>query len=104
MGKNDYWQNYDGLVMNCQNWVSQNLKANGVDSAGAEDFYYQNTDRLQRVIKPAVKEQVKEVTNLASAVDKFLSWISGGAWGLKKGGIVGRGGVIMNRGRRVGQM
>lgn len=104
MGKNDYWRNYDGLVMNCQNWVSQNLKANGVDSAGAEDFYYQNTDRLQRVIKPAVKEQVKEVTNLASAVDKFLSWISGGAWGLKKGGIVGRGGVIMNRGRRVGQM
>ena len=109
MGANDYWQNYDGLVMNCQNWVSQNLKANGVDSEGAEDFYYQNTDRLQRVIKPGVKDTVKEVTSVASAFDKLLSWISGGAWGLKRGGAVARGGyisrggVIMNRGRRVGQ-
>lgn len=110
MGANDYWQNYDGLVMNCQNWVSQNLKANGVDSEGAEDFYYQNTDRLQRVIKPGVKDTVKEVTNVASAFDKLLSWISGGAWGLRRGGAVARGGsiarggVIMNRGRRVGQI
>ena len=109
MGANDYWQNYDGLVMNCQNWVSQNLKANGVDSEGAEDFYYQNTDRLQRVIKPGVKDTVKEVTSVASAFDKLLSWISGGAWGLKRGGAVARGGsisqggVIMNRRRRVGQ-
>jgi len=103
MGANDYWQNYDGLVMNCQNFVSQNLKANGVDSEGAEDFYYQNTDRLQAVIKPAVKESVKEVTSVASAFDKFLSWVSGGAWGLKRGGAVGRGGVIMNRGRKVGR-
>jgi hypothetical protein len=103
MGKTDYWGNYDGLIMNCQNFVSQNLKANGVDSEGAEDFYYQNTDRLQNVIKPAVKEQVKEVTSVASAVDKFLSWVSGGAWGLKRGGTIGRGGQIMNRGRRVGQ-
>ena len=69
MGENDYWQNYDGLVMNCQNWVSQNLKANGVDSDGAEDFYWQNTEHLQDVIKPAVKEQVKEVTSLASGLD-----------------------------------
>jgi hypothetical protein len=89
--------------MNCQNFVSQNLKANGVDSEGAEDFYYQNTDRLQAVIKPAVKESVKEVTSVASAFDKFLSWVSGGAWGLKRGGAVGRGGVIMNRGRKVGR-
>ena len=88
MGENDYWQNYDGLVMNCQNWVSQNLKANGVDSDGAEDFYWQNTEHLQDVIKPAVKEQVKEVTSLASGLDKFLSWISGGKWGLAKGGLV----------------
>lgn len=104
MGANDYWQNYDGLVMNCQNWVSQNLKANGVDSAGAEDFYYQDTKHLQAVIRPGVKDAVKEVTNLASAVDKLLSWISGGAWGLRRGGAIGRGGVIMNRGRRVGQI
>ena len=88
MGENDYWRNYDGLVMNCQNWVSQNLKANGVDSVGAEEFYFQNTDHLQDVINPAVKEQVKEVTNLASGLDKFLSWISGGKWGLEKGGMV----------------
>jgi hypothetical protein len=109
MGANDYWQNYDGLIMNCQNWVSQNLKANGVDSQGAEDFYYQNTDRLQRVIKPGVKDAVKEVTSVASAVDKLLSWISGGAWGLRRGGRVGKkqqyGGTVYKRGaRRVGSI
>ena len=110
MGATDYWGNYDGLVMNCQNWVSQNLKANGVDSEGAEDFYYQDTNHLQAVIRPGVKDAVKEVTSFASAVDKLLSWISGGAWGLRRGGAVARGGsisrggVIMNQGRRkVGQ-
>ena len=96
MGENDYWGNYDGLIKNCQNWVSQNLKANGVDSKGAEEFYYQNTEHLQDVIKPTVVEHVKEVTDLSSAVDKLLSWVSGGKWGLAKGGLL--------RGRRIGNM
>lgn len=103
VGANDFWQNYDALDQNCQWFTSNLLKANGIDSAGAEDFYYQNTDRLQTVIRPAVKTQIKEVTNVASAVDKFLSWVSGGAWGLKRGGAVGRGGMVMNRGRKVGR-
>jgi hypothetical protein len=88
MGETDYWGNYDGLVKNCQNWVSQNLKANGVDSQGAEEFYYQNTGKLQSIIKPSVQAHVKEVTSLASGVDKFLSWISGGRLGLKRGGVL----------------
>lgn len=109
VGAKDFYGNYDGLVQNCQ-WFTMNLlKANGLDADAAEEFTLQNTDRLQRLIKPGVKDAVKEVTTVAEAFDKLLSWISGGAWGLRRGGAIGRGGsiarggVIMNRGRRVGQ-
>lgn len=88
MGENDYWQNYDGLVKNCQNWVMQNLKANNVYDKEIEDFTFQGTEELQLGINPYVKGAMKEVTNLASGLDKFLSWISGGAWGFKRGGTV----------------
>jgi hypothetical protein len=93
MGADDYWQNYDGLVKNCQNWVMQNLKANGVYDKGIEDFTFQDTEELQLGINPYVKGAMKEVTQLASGLDKFLSWISGGAWGFRMGGRVRKIGV-----------
>jgi hypothetical protein len=89
MGENDFWQNYDGLVKNCQNWVMQNLKANNVYTQAIEDFTFQDTQELQLEVSPYVKGAMKEVTNLASGLDKFLSWISGGSWGFKRGGKVG---------------
>jgi hypothetical protein len=103
MGEGKYWQQYNGLTNNCQKWVESNLKANNVDSVGTKEFYYQDTQDLIDAIDPSVQDFLEETTDVASAVDKFLSWISGGAWGLKRGGTIGRGGQIMNRGRRVGQ-
>lgn len=87
MGEKDYWGNYDGLVKNCQNWVMQNMKANGVYTQALKDFTFQDTQELIDEVSPYVKGAMKEVTSVASALDKFVSWISGGRFGLKRGGF-----------------
>jgi hypothetical protein len=88
MGKDDFWRNYEGLRNNCQWWVENTIAANGLSRSKANDFAYQDTQELRDAINPEVQEAMKEVTSLASGIDKFLSWISGGAWGLAKGGMV----------------
>jgi hypothetical protein len=88
MGEKDYWGNYDGLVKNCQNWVMQNMKANGVYTQALKDFTFQDTQELIDEVNPYVKGAMKEVTSVASALDKFVSWLSGGRFGLKRGGFV----------------
>ena len=88
MGEKDYWSNYDGLQKNCQNWVMQNMKANGVYTQALKDFTFQDTQELIDEVNPYVKGAMKEVTSVASALDKFVSWISGGRFGLKRGGFV----------------
>lgn len=87
MGEKDYWGNYDGLVKNCQNWVLQNMKANGIYSEALKDFTFQDTQELIDEVNPYVKQGMKEVTSVASALDKFVSWLSGGRYGLKRGGF-----------------
>lgn len=88
MGKDSFWRDYDGLRNNCQWWVENTISANGLSRSKAHDFAYQDTQELRDAINPEVQEAMKEVTSLASGIDKFLSWISGGAWGLAKGGMV----------------
>jgi hypothetical protein len=91
------------------------VAANGLNREKANDFAYQDTQELRDAINPQVQEVLKETTSIASGIDKFLSWISGGAWGLAKGGIVPRGyhrmpdGTLMansmhKKGKRIGDM
>jgi hypothetical protein len=88
MGKDDFWRNYEGLRNNCQWWVENTVAANGLSREKANDFAFQDTKELREAINPTVQEALKETTSIASGIDKFLSWISGGAWGLAKGGMV----------------
>lgn len=88
MGKDDFWRNYEGLRNNCQWWVENTIAANGLSRSKANDFAYQDTQELRDAINPEVQEAMKEVTSLASGIDKFLSWLTGGAFGLAKGGMV----------------
>lgn len=90
MGENKYWQGYNPLVNNCQKWVESNLQANDVDSKAAKDFYYQDTEDLIQAIEPNVQDFLEETTDVASGLEKFISWLSDGAWGFKKGGMVRR--------------
>lgn len=90
MGKDDFWRNYEGLRNNCQWWAENTIAANGLSRSKANDFAFQDTQELRDAINPQVQEALKETTSIASGIDKFLSWISGGAWGLAKGGMIGR--------------
>jgi hypothetical protein len=103
MGEGKYWQEYNPLTNNCQKWVESNLVANDIDSAGSKEFYFQDTQDLIDAIEPSVQDFLEETTDVASGLEKFISWLSGGYFGFKRGGAVGRGGVIMNRGRKVGR-
>lgn len=88
MGKDDFWRNYEGLRNNCQWWAENTIAANGLNREKANNFAFQDTQELRDAINPQVQEALKETTSIASGIDKFLSWISGGAWGLAKGGMV----------------
>jgi len=90
MGENKYWQAYNPLTNNCQKWVESNLAANDIDSAGSKEFYYQDTQDLIDAIEPSVQDFLEETTDVASGLEKFLSWISGGYFGFKRGGVMGR--------------
>lgn len=94
MGEADYWGNYDGLVKNCQNFTMKNMQANGIYSPAIKDFAFQNTDELIADVDPLVQKGAFETTQLLEAADKFLSWLSGGRWGVfAKGGTVRRIGL-----------
>ena len=90
MGEGKYWQEYSPLTNNCQRFVESNLQANDIDSAASNEFYYQDTQDLIDAINPSVQDLLEETTDVASGVEKFLSWLSGGAWGFKRGGEIGR--------------
>ena len=90
MGEGPYWQNYNPLTNNCQKWIESNLKANNIDSKAATDFYFQDTQDLIDAINPSVQDALEETTSLASGVEKFISWLSGGYFGFKRGGVIGR--------------
>jgi hypothetical protein len=89
MGKDDFWRNYDGLRNNCQWWAENTVAANGLNRQEAREFAFQDTQELRDAIDPDVQELAKEGSGLLSGIDKFLSWISGGSWGFKRGGEVG---------------
>lgn len=90
LGEKDFFGNYDGLTRNCQ-WLIMNLlKANGLSSKAVANFTVQDTEELQDNIEPFVKDSLKATTDFASGLDKFASWISNGAFGLKHGGLIKR--------------
>jgi hypothetical protein len=90
VGEANYWGNYSGLTRNCQWWVMNNLKGNGIYDKDIEKFTLQDTEELQLEMNDYVKAGMDELTQTASALDKFVSWLSGGLFGLKRGGRVRR--------------
>jgi len=90
MGEQKYWMGYNPLTNNCQKWVESNLAANDIDSAASKEFYYQDTQDLIDAIEPSVQDFLEETTDVASGLEKFISWLSGGFFGFKRGGVMGR--------------
>lgn len=85
VGSSDFFGNYSALNQNCQ-WLLKNLlNANGISSG--DKFIYQDIKDLKESM-PITGAIADEATDLASGIDKLISYISDGKLGLKRGGRV----------------
>jgi hypothetical protein len=82
MGEDDFYSNYSALDKNCQ-WLMKNLmKSIGRDE---DKFLYQDVTNIKKEIE-GTSNIADEITDGASTIDKFISWLSGGKLGLRRGG------------------
>jgi hypothetical protein len=88
LGEDDFFGNYTALDHNCQ-WLLKNLlNANGIKSG--DKFIYQDVKNIKEAVGQGTNIVANEATDLASGIDKLVSWLSGGKLGLKRGGKVKR--------------
>jgi hypothetical protein len=85
VGEDNFWGNYQALSQNCQWFLKNLLNANGITSA--DKFIYQDVKNIKDDLKQT-NIIANETTDLASGIDKLVSWISNGKMGLKHGGKV----------------
>jgi hypothetical protein len=88
VGEEDFWQNYQALNQNCQWWIKNLLQANNIYSDDIDKFVYQDVTQLRSDIQ-GTSDVANEITDLASGLDKLISYVSDGKSGLKRGGLVG---------------
>jgi hypothetical protein len=88
IGEDDFFGNYSALDHNCQWLLKQLLNANNITSA--DKFIYQDVKGIKESVGEGTNVVANETTDLASGIDKLVSWISGGKLGLKRGGKVKR--------------
>jgi len=86
IGEDDFFGNYSALNKNCQWLLKQLLNANGITSA--DKFIFQDVKGIKESVGEGTNVVANETTDLASGIDKLVSWISGGKLGLKRGGKV----------------
>ena len=85
IGEDDFWQNYSALNKNCQWWIKNLLQANDLYTDSITKFVYQDVNQLKEDIKKT-SDVADEITDLASGIDKLVSYVSNGKAGLKRGG------------------
>lgn len=85
VGEEDFFQNYSALKQNCQWWIKNLLKANNSLSDETEKFIMQDVTQLKEDIQKT-SDVADEITDLASGIDKLVSFVSSGKAGLKRGG------------------
>jgi len=86
IGDDNFFGNYSALNQNCQ-WLLKNLlNANGITSG--DDFIYQDVKNVREAVGGVTEYIANQTTDLASGIDKLISFISSGRFGLKRGGRV----------------
>jgi hypothetical protein len=86
MGEDDFFGDYTALEKNCQWFLKNLLNANGITSANK--FIFQDVKSIKESVGDVTNVVADETTDLASGIDKLVSWISGGKLGLRRGGKV----------------
>ena len=85
----NFWGEYDPLSSNCQQWVTKVLKRNNL-LGNASSFINQNMEALIKGLPNWTKIKSKEITDVASYVNRILQFVSGGRLGFSRGGILRR--------------
>lgn len=91
MGIKDY-MTYDPLSLNCQNFIMNALKANGLSTPDLQDFVMQDLTTLVEETPSFSKWLAKSATDLASSITNPLEEL-----------VYRRGGKVSRRARRIGQ-
>jgi len=91
MGMENY-MTYDPLSLNCQNFILNGLKANGLSTSAMESFVMQDLTKLIEETPSFSKWLAKKLTDVAGAITNPLEEL-----------VYRRGGKVSRRTRRVGQ-
>lgn len=87
----DYMR-YSPTTLNCQNFILNALKANGLNDAGREQFIYQDLQKLIEETPSFSKWLAQKTTDLAGAIARPVEEL-----------FYKRGGKVSRRQRRIGQ-
>ena len=82
----NFFSEYDPLSANCQQWVTKVLRKNGL-LGNASSFINQNMEALIQGLPNWTKIKSKEITDVASYVNRILQLVSGGRLGFSRGSV-----------------
>jgi len=81
-----FWLEYQPLGNNCQAWVSMLLKKNGLMTSEANRFVNQDMEKLLKELPDYTAGVSKDITDVASVVNRILQLTTGGRLGFAVGG------------------
>jgi hypothetical protein len=80
-----FWLEYQPLGNNCQAWVSMLLKKNGLMTSEANRFVNQDMEKLLKELPAYTAATSKDITDVASVVNRILQLTTGGRLGFAVG-------------------
>jgi len=90
VGNADFYKNYSAFNKNCQWWVMNVLKANGLDNPTLEGFVKQSLDELVPAVGSFTTKFSNATTDLGARLDEGLQNLTNGMLSFKDGGLVHR--------------
>jgi hypothetical protein len=90
VGNADFYKNYSAFNKNCQWWVMNVLKANGLDNPTLEGFVKQSLDELVPAVGGFTTAFSNATTDLGARIDEGIQNLTNGLVALKDGGLVRR--------------
>lgn len=81
-----FWSEYNALSTNCQAWVTMTLRGNNLLSDSLREFINQDMQALVKELPSYTGSVTKDVTDLASIVNRVLQLTTFGRLGFQAGG------------------
>ena len=97
-----FWLDYSPLTNNCQQWVTKVLSRNGILTDAVKKWVNQDMEALIKELPHDTQAKAKEITDIASYVNRILQLTTGGRAGFAIGGELGDGRENLVRPKRKG--